>query len=82
MCARREIEEETGITSLPPHTSHLRLGGVYLYVFDLPQKYPVEAKDTREIEDVRWYTMEEMKALRGNKSMMEYIERQERRSQK
>ena len=80
-CAEREIEEETGITQLPRYTSHLKFGSIHLYVYDLPQKYPVAAKDTREVGEVRWATLEEMTALHGNKGFTEYVEKQIAREQ-
>lgn len=78
-CAEREIEEETGVNCLPPYSSHQKLGSVNLYVYDLPQKYPVEAYDTREVEEVKWCTLEEMTYLHGNKGLTEYVARQRRR---
>jgi len=75
-CAEREIEEETGITYLPRYTSHLKLGSVHLYVYDLAKKYPVIAQDTREVGEVRWMTLEEMTTQHGNASFTEYVEKQ------
>lgn len=78
-CAEREIIEETGITHLPQYSSHIKLGSVHLYVYELPKKYPVTAQDTREVGEVRWATLEEMSQLHGNKGFTEYTERQLRR---
>lgn len=81
-CAEREIIEETGIACLPRYTSHIKLGSVHLYVYDLPKKYPVHAKDTREVGEVRWATLEEMTTLHGNKGFTEYVEKQLTRKQR
>lgn len=75
-CAEREIAEETGITQLPRYTSHIKVGSVHLYVYDLPKKYPVIAQDQREVGEVRWATLEEMSQLRGNKGFTDYVDRQ------
>jgi 8-oxo-dGTP pyrophosphatase MutT (NUDIX family) len=78
-CALREIEEETGLSQLPAPTGHTKQGGSNLFFFDVPCKYPLKAKDMREVEDVRWYTLEEMETLRGNKGLMNYVERERNR---
>ncbi len=78
-CALREIEEETGLSQLPAPMGHTKQGGSYLFFFDVPCKYPLKAKDMREVEDVRWYTLEEMETLRGNKGLMNYVERERNR---
>ena len=74
-CAKREIYEETGIQLVEEHRRVIRLkGGVY-FVFqltDIPQHYPT---DTREIEETRWLTKEEMPYLIVNSGVKDFLQR-------
>ena len=75
-CAKREILEETGIqlTEEPLRRERLK-GGVY-FVFHLNGKPEnCETNDTFEVEEVRWVTLEEMRELKVNAGIKEFIER-------
>jgi 8-oxo-dGTP pyrophosphatase MutT (NUDIX family) len=65
-CALRELKEETGL-SLKEHfaTSKRFRAGEY-YVFFLPEEYTVNPGDTREIEEARWVSLDELPELNKN----------------
>lgn len=62
-CSRREILEETGIEYLPEPTDYIRIGYGNYYVFPLPIFLPLIPRDTHEVIEVRWATMEEMEHM-------------------
>lgn len=64
--ARREIEEETGLTfpdQEPLHAQRLK-GGLYFHFECSPSAaLSQQTHDIREIEEVRWVTLQEMTTL-------------------
>lgn len=76
-CARREIQEETGLHLTQPPTKAQRLKGGYYFVFDFPQPTPPEAhpEDQEEVEETRWVTREEMSYLIGNAGIKDFLQR-------
>jgi 8-oxo-dGTP pyrophosphatase MutT (NUDIX family) len=65
--ARREIEEETGLTfpdQEPRHIQRLK-GALYFHFVCHPHLITTtpQPHDTREIEEVRWMTLEDMSTL-------------------
>jgi 8-oxo-dGTP pyrophosphatase MutT (NUDIX family) len=74
-CARREIREETGIAALPAPIRPLKIGGGSMYLFEAPERYPVHQEDEREVEEVRWCSLEELEQLpHVNKGIQQWIE--------
>jgi len=72
-CSRREIAEETSIDELPKHTHHMRLGYGHYYVYELVAECPLVARDTHEVMDTRWVTLEEMATMSVNADVSRYI---------
>jgi 8-oxo-dGTP pyrophosphatase MutT (NUDIX family) len=73
-CARREIQEETGLQMTQP-TKAQRLKGGYYFVFDLSHPTPPDPEDQEEVEEARWVTREEMAYLIGNAGIKDFLER-------
>lgn len=76
-CARREIQEETGLQLQQPPIKAQRLRGGYYFVFDLTSPAPPDAhpEDQEEVEETRWVTREEMSYLIGNAGMKDFLTR-------
>lgn len=77
ICAKREIEEETGIHLEKDPIHHCRLKGAVYYIFDgndLEEENLIP-HDTFEIEETRWVTREEMQELNGNGGIREFLKR-------
>ena len=77
VCAKREIEEETGIRLEKEPIRHHRLKGASYFVFDC-NDLEVDnfmTQDTNEIEEVRWVTREEMNTLKVNSGIKEFLKR-------
>jgi 8-oxo-dGTP pyrophosphatase MutT (NUDIX family) len=65
-CALRELKEETGLLLKEQFTTSKRYRAGEYYVFFLPEEYSVNPKDTREIEEARWVSLDELVALNKN----------------
>lgn len=65
-CAKREIAEETSIEQLPEPTNHIKMGYGHYYLFELTEQLPLIARDTAEVMDTMWATLEEMSRLQLN----------------
>lgn len=65
-CARRETMEETGIplTPFPPIACHKFFAGEYFF-FELPEETTPQPRDSAEIEEAAWMTLDELRALRS-----------------
>ena len=75
-CARREIQEETGLLIQQPPIKAQRLKGGYYYVFDFLTLPPTTIQqDQEEVEETRWVTREEMAYLIGNSGLKDFLER-------
>lgn len=62
-CALREVAEETGIDHLPEPIEYLKVGYGYYYLFYLKSEIPLIPRDTHEIMDTKWVTLEEMESM-------------------
>ena len=64
----REIREETGIkeTQLPTPTIYLKIRFGNYYIYDLPEEIPLIPEDKKEVMNIRWASIEEMKAMNLN----------------
>ncbi len=62
-CALREVAEETGIDELPEPIEYLKVGYGYYYLFNLKSEIPLIPRDTHEIMDTKWVTLEEMERM-------------------
>lgn len=62
-CAIREIAEETGCDVLPPPMDSIRVGYGLYYYFPIQNIFPLQPRDTEEVSNTRWVTLEEMEFL-------------------
>jgi 8-oxo-dGTP pyrophosphatase MutT (NUDIX family) len=62
-CTLREVAEETGIDELPEPTEYLQVGYGNYFVFNLDEPIPLIPRDTHEIMDTKWVTLDEMEKM-------------------
>jgi 8-oxo-dGTP pyrophosphatase MutT (NUDIX family) len=62
-CTLREVGEETGIDKLPEPTEYIQIGYGNYFLFNLDEPVPLIPRDTHEIMDTKWVTMEEMERM-------------------
>ena len=76
-CAKREIEEETGIpSSLLTNPIHfMKLAGGKYYIFELTERMLFNPKDSFEVLQTRWVRIEEMRGLTLNAGIQQFIDR-------
>jgi 8-oxo-dGTP pyrophosphatase MutT (NUDIX family) len=72
-CTLREISEETGIDYLPSPKEYVNIGYGNYYIFDLEEQVPLIPRDTREIMDTKWVTLEEMREMSVNADVSFYL---------
>ncbi len=65
-CCLREIAEETSIDALPMPSEYHQIGYGEYYVFDMREQPPLIPRDTKEIQNTKWVTLEEMGELNLN----------------
>jgi 8-oxo-dGTP pyrophosphatase MutT (NUDIX family) len=62
-CTLREVGEETGIDELPTPTEYLQVGYGNYFIFNLSEQMPLIPRDTNEIMDTKWVTLDEMELM-------------------
>lgn len=72
-CAIREVAEETGIDTLPIPTNDVKIGYGNYFVFRLGEPLPLIPRDTNEIMDTKWVTLEEMSNLSLNADVSQFL---------
>jgi 8-oxo-dGTP pyrophosphatase MutT (NUDIX family) len=72
-CVCREIREETGLSILPAPIRCVPLRGGTYYLFWMPVEFVPAPRDTNEIEEARWMTMEEIKGVQANIGVTSYF---------
>jgi 8-oxo-dGTP pyrophosphatase MutT (NUDIX family) len=65
-CVSREVGEEIGIDHLPMPVRGLALKVGYYYMFEIPNEWPLSPRDTNEIEQAGWFTIDEMRNMNLN----------------
>lgn len=65
-CTLREVAEETGIDILPHPIEYKSLGYGKYYVFIMTEQSNLVPRDTKEIMDTKWVTLEEMESMSLN----------------
>lgn len=65
-CTLREVAEETGIDKLPEPIEYLQVGYGNYFVFNLDEAIPLIPRDTHEIMDTKWVTLDEMEKMSLN----------------
>jgi 8-oxo-dGTP pyrophosphatase MutT (NUDIX family) len=74
-CTLREVAEEVGIDELPTPNEYLRIGHGNYYLFPLEEKIMLNPRDTNEIINTKWATIEEMEELSLNVDVSKYVKR-------
>jgi NADH pyrophosphatase NudC (nudix superfamily) len=59
----REVGEETGIDTLPEPVEYLQVGYGNYFLFNLSEQVPLIPRDTNEIMDTKWVTLDEMEKM-------------------
>jgi len=72
-CTLREIGEETGIDKLPEPVTYMKVGYGHYYVFNLKEKLPLVARDTHEVMNTKWVTLEELTTLEINADITQFV---------
>jgi len=72
-CCKREVGEETSIDTLPEPTDYVKMCYGHYFVFDLEDERLLVPRDTREIMNTRWVTLEEMSRMTLNADVSMYI---------
>lgn len=72
-CTLREVAEETGMDHLPMPIEYMRIGYGHYYVFTLPEMCTLTPRDTTEIVDTRWATLEDMASMALNVDVSRYV---------
>jgi 8-oxo-dGTP pyrophosphatase MutT (NUDIX family) len=71
-CALRELAEETGIDNLPEPYEYVQVGYGKYFIFNLTKYIPLIPRDTQEIMDTKWVTLDEMEKMRLNADASQY----------
>ena len=58
---------------LPTPIEYRRFGYGYYYIFTLSEKCPLIPRDTMEIIDTKWATLEEMESMSLNVDVSRYV---------
>jgi 8-oxo-dGTP pyrophosphatase MutT (NUDIX family) len=74
-CTLREVAEETGIDKLPEPLEYLQIGYGNYFVFNLSEAIPLIPRDTHEIMDTKWVTLDEMERMPLNADASLYRKR-------
>ena len=62
-CTLREVAEETGIDELPEPLEYIKVGYGNYFIFSLDEQIPLNPRDTLEIIDTKWATLDEMERM-------------------
>ena len=65
-CVVREVGEEIGIDKLPMPLREYPLRVGYYYVFEVPFELPLNPRDTNEVSQAGWFTLQEMEGMNLN----------------
>jgi 8-oxo-dGTP pyrophosphatase MutT (NUDIX family) len=65
-CALRELREETGISLKESFINSKKLKAGEYYVFILSKEYEPNPQDTNEIEEAKWFELDELESLNKN----------------
>jgi 8-oxo-dGTP pyrophosphatase MutT (NUDIX family) len=62
-CTLREVGEETGIDDLPEPTEYIQVGYGNYFIFKLTEQVALIPRDTHEIMDTKWVSLEDMERM-------------------
>jgi 8-oxo-dGTP pyrophosphatase MutT (NUDIX family) len=69
-CAKREIEEETGLTiNICNGSPRIKINDTYYYLLIIDNSGPFFPKDTKEIALVQWHKIEKLKQINTNRGL-------------
>jgi len=71
-CTLREVGEETGIDDLPDPIGYLQIGYGNYFVFNLFDQLALIPRDTTEIMNTKWVTVEEMDRMSVNADVSQF----------
>jgi len=74
-CTLREVGEETGIDKLPEPIEYIKIGYGNYFIFNLNEIIKLIPRDTNEIMDTKWVTLEEMESMSLNADASLYRKR-------
>jgi len=80
-CALRELLEETGIILERPveypksfrFSKNRNTDGPEYFYFEVDRELPIMIRDTREIEEAGWFSIEEIRRLPGNIDVNKFV---------
>lgn len=74
-CALRELYEETGICieSDAKYMGEKRLPIGQYFIYELDEDPTLSVNDTAEVEDIGWFSLEEIKKLPCNRDVSSFI---------
>jgi 8-oxo-dGTP pyrophosphatase MutT (NUDIX family) len=76
-CCLREIYEETSIKTLPIPINYIKSGYGHYFVFNLRDKMELIPRDTKEIMNTKWVTLDEMKKMSLNADVSMYLQQKQ-----
>ncbi len=65
-CALRELKEETGLTLDESYVGSKRFRAGEYFIYLLPAEFEARPEDTKEIQNAKWFTVEELRTLNKN----------------
>jgi len=65
-CVTRETSEEIGCDNLPTPLRGMPLRVGYYYLFEVPTEFVLAPRDTNEVGQAGWFTLEQMKQMNMN----------------
>jgi len=75
-CALRELKEETGIElSKRDYTGSRKLYAGEYFFYTVDAELPISVQDTNEIDAAGWFTVDEMREMRGNIDVVNFLKR-------
>ena len=78
-CALRELKEETGLSLKESFQTSRKFRAGEYYIFMVPEELEADPQDKMEIEDAKWFSVEEMAELNKNVDVSmftQYVNRQ------
>ena len=73
-CTLREVAEETGIDELPEPLECIRVGYGTYFMFDVSTCIPLIPRDTYEIMNTKWASLEDMNMMNLNSDARQFVE--------
>jgi len=74
-CTLREVAEETGIDKLPYPSDYIQVGYGKYFVFNVIDSIQLIPRDTKEIMNTKWATLDEMEQMNLNSDARQYVKK-------